>query len=72
MRTVQIDDELAAFYDGPKPLEEALREAVVMHLFGARRIDMGKGCELLGVDEEAFRRCATEHNVPIDPTADRA
>jgi predicted HTH domain antitoxin len=71
MRTVTLDDELAALLEGEKPLDEATREALVLDLFRRGRISTGKACELLSLDRTAFIRRAKEHNVPVYLTTDR-
>jgi predicted HTH domain antitoxin len=65
MRTVTLDDELAALLEAEKPLDEATREVVVMGLFRRGKISTGKACELLKLDQTAFIRRANEHNVPV-------
>lgn len=71
MRTVVLDDELAALLEGEKPLDEATREALVIDLFRRGRISTGKACELLGLDRTAFIRRANEHNVPVYLTTEK-
>src|SRR6266568_3269333 len=65
MRTVSLDEDLAALIEGEKPLDEAAREALVIDLFRRRKISTGKACELLRLDRMDFIRRANEHNVPV-------
>jgi predicted HTH domain antitoxin len=65
MRTVTLDEELAALIEGEKPLDEATREALVMSLFQRGKISSGKAGELLGLDRMAFMRRAGELGVPV-------
>lgn len=65
VRTLILDEDLAALLEGDKPLDEAAREALVMDLFRRQRISTGKACELLGLDRMDFIRRANEHNVPV-------
>jgi predicted HTH domain antitoxin len=71
MRTVTLDEELAALIEGERSLDEAAREALVMDLFHRGKISTGKACELLGLDRSAFVRRANEHNVPVYLTTDK-
>jgi predicted HTH domain antitoxin len=65
MRTVTLDEDLAALIEGEKSLDEAAREALVMDLFRRRKVSTGKACELLGLDRLDFIRRANEHDVPV-------
>jgi predicted HTH domain antitoxin len=65
MRTVVLDDELAALLEGEKPLDQAAREALVMDLFRREKISTGKACSLLGLERMAFVRRAAELGVPV-------
>jgi predicted HTH domain antitoxin len=65
MRTLTLDEDLAALIEGEKSLDEAAREALVMDLFRRRKVSTGKACELLGVDRLDFLRRANEHDVPV-------
>lgn len=71
MRTVTLDDELAALLEGDQPLVEATREALVMGLFRRGKISTGKACELLSLDRTAFLQRAKDHNVPVHLTTER-
>jgi predicted HTH domain antitoxin len=71
MRTVTLDDELAALLEGEQPLNEATRESLVMGLFRRGKISTGKACELLSLDRTAFLLRAKEHNVPVHLTSER-
>ncbi len=64
MRTVTLNDELAALLERDKSLDEAARETIVMDLFRRREISTGKACELLGLDRVAFARRAAELGIP--------
>jgi predicted HTH domain antitoxin len=65
MRTVVLDDELAALLEEEKPLDQAARESLVMDLFRRRRVSTGKACELLGLERMEFVRRANELDVPV-------
>lgn len=71
MRTVELEDELAALLEQEKPLDQAARETIVMGLFRRGRVSVGKGCELLGLERMAFIRRANEHNVPVYLTTEK-
>jgi len=71
MRTVSLDEDLAALIEGEKPLDEAAREALVIDLFRRRKISTGKACELLRLDRMDFIRRANEHNVPVYLTTEK-
>lgn len=64
MRTVELDDELAALLEREKPLDQAARETIVMDLFRRRKISTEKACELLSLDRLAFARRAAELQIP--------
>lgn len=70
MRTVELDDELAALLEQDKPLDQAAREALVIELFRRGKVSTGKACELLGLDRMAFVRRADELGVPVYLTTD--
>jgi predicted HTH domain antitoxin len=65
MRTVVVDDELAALVEQEQTLDQATREALVMGLFQRGRISSGKACELLGLERMAFVHRASELGVPV-------
>jgi predicted HTH domain antitoxin len=65
MRTVVVDDELAALVEQEQALDQAAREALVMGLFQRGKISTGKACELLGLERMAFVRRANELGVPV-------
>jgi predicted HTH domain antitoxin len=65
MRTVVVDDELAALVEQEQALDQATREALVMGLFQRGKISSGKACELLGLERMAFIRRANELGVPV-------
>jgi predicted HTH domain antitoxin len=71
MRTVALDDELAALLEADKPLDEATREALVMDLFRRRKVSTGKACELLRLEREGFLHRAAELGVPVYLTTER-
>lgn len=71
MRTVTLDEDLAALIEGEKSLDEATREALVMDLFRRRKVSTGKACELLGLERLDFIRRANEHNVPVYLTTEK-
>jgi len=64
MRTVELDDELAALLETEQPLGQAARESLVMDLFRRGRISTGKACELLSLDRLAFAKRAAELDIP--------
>jgi predicted HTH domain antitoxin len=64
MRTVELEDELAALLEQEKPLDQAAREAIVVGLFRRDRLSIGKACELLSLDRVAFARRAAELDIP--------
>ena len=64
MRTVELEDELAALLEQDKPLDEAARETIVMDLFRRGKVSIGKACGLLGLDRVAFARRAAELDIP--------
>jgi len=63
MRTVLLDDELAALLEGEKPLDQAARETLVMDLFRRGKVSIGKACALLGLDRVSFARRAAELDI---------
>ncbi len=65
MRTVVLDDELAALLERERPLDQAARESIVMDLFRREKISTGKACELLGLERMSFVRRAAELGVPV-------
>jgi predicted HTH domain antitoxin len=71
MRTIALDDELAALLEKEKPLDQAAREALVMDLFRRRKISTGKACELLSLERMDFIRRADELGVPVYLTTER-
>jgi len=71
MRTVALDDDLAALIEGEKPLDEAAREALVMDLFRRRKVSTGKACELLGLERLDFVRRAAELGIPVYLTTEK-
>jgi predicted HTH domain antitoxin len=64
MRTVMLDDEMAALLEKEQPLDQAAREALVMDLFRRGRISTGKAMELLSLDRVSFARRAAELGIP--------
>lgn len=71
MRTVALDDELAALLEREKPLDQATREALVMDLFRRGKVSTGKACELLGLERMDFVRRANELGVPVHLTTEQ-
>jgi len=56
MRTVELDEELAALLEQiQQPLEKATREAVVLELYRRGIASSGKAAELLGMERFDFR-----------------
>ena len=64
MRTVVLDDEIAALLEQEKPLDQAAREALVMELFRRGKLSTGKASKLLSLDRAAFARRASELGIP--------
>lgn len=64
MRTVVLDDELAALLEQEKPLDQAAREALVLELFRRGKLSTGKACALLGLSRVDFARRAAELGIP--------
>jgi len=64
MRTVQLEDEVAALLEREKPLDQAARETIVMDLFRRGKVSTGKACKLLFLDRVAFARRAAELDIP--------
>lgn len=59
MRTVELDDELAALLEQTQqPLEKATREALVLELYRRGIVSSGKAAELLGMQRFDFVRYA--------------
>jgi predicted HTH domain antitoxin len=64
MRTVELDDDVAALLEAEQPLERAARETIVMDLFRRGKLSTGRACELLRLDRAAFARRASELGIP--------
>jgi predicted HTH domain antitoxin len=65
MRTVELDDELAALLQQThEALEKAAREAIVLDLYRRGIVSSGKAAELLGMERFDFVRKASELGVP--------
>lgn len=64
MRTLELEDELAALLEQEKPLDQAARETIVMDLFRRGKVSAGKACDLLALDRVAFARRAAELDIP--------
>ena len=65
MRTVTLDDELAALLERTQqPLEKATREAVVLDLYRRGILSSGKAAELLGMPRFDFVRYASDMGIP--------
>jgi predicted HTH domain antitoxin len=65
MRTVVLDDELAALLEKEQPLDQAARETIVMDLYRRGKVSAGKACELLSLERMDFVRRAAELGVPV-------
>lgn len=66
MRTVILDDELAALLERmEQPLEKATREAAVLELYRRGMVSSGKVAELLGMRRFDFVRLAGELGIPF-------
>jgi predicted HTH domain antitoxin len=68
MRTVELEDDVAALLESEQPLERAAREAIVMDLFRRGKLSTGRACELLKLERMAFVRRAAELGVPVHLT----
>ena len=64
MRTVELDDELAALLEQEKPLDQAAREALVIELFRRGKISTGRACALLSLSRVDFARRVSELGIP--------
>jgi predicted HTH domain antitoxin len=65
MRTVTLDDELAALLEQTQqPLERATREAVVLDLYRRRILSSGKAAELLGMPRFDFVWYGSDLGIP--------
>jgi predicted HTH domain antitoxin len=64
MRTVEIDEDVAALLESEQPLERAARETIVMDLFRRGKVSTGRACELLGLERAAFARRAADLGIP--------
>jgi len=66
MRTVELDDELAALLEGiQQPLEKATREALVLELYRRGAVSSGKAAVLLGMTRFDFVRYADSLGIPF-------
>ncbi len=66
MRTVELDDELAALLEQiQQPLAQAAREAVVLELYRRGIVSSGKAGELLGMQRFDFVRYADKLGIPF-------
>ena len=64
MRTVELEDDVAALLESEQPLERAARETIVMDLFRRGKVSTGRACELLGLDRTAFAKRAADLGIP--------
>ena len=64
MRTVALDDELAALLEQEKPLDLAAREALVIELFRRGKISTGRASTLLSLSRVDFARRVSELGIP--------
>jgi predicted HTH domain antitoxin len=66
MRTVELDDELAALLEQiQQPLEKATREAAVLELYRRGIVSSGKAADLLGMQRFDFVRYADKLGIPF-------
>lgn len=65
MRTVELEDELAALVEQEQSLESATREALVMDLFRRDKISSGKAAQLLKLSRVDFLHRASELKIPV-------
>jgi predicted HTH domain antitoxin len=65
MRTVVLDDELAALLEGEQDLEHATRETLVMELFRRGKVSSGKAAELLRIPRVDFLHRASDLKIPV-------
>ena len=64
MRTVELEDDVAALLESEQPLERAARETIVMDLFRRGKVSTGRACELLGLERTTFARRAAHLGIP--------
>jgi predicted HTH domain antitoxin len=65
MRTVVLDDELAALLEGEQDLEHATRETLLMELFRRGKVSSGKAAELLKIPRVDFLHRASDLKIPV-------
>lgn len=66
MRTVALDDELAALLERmEQPLEKATREVAVLELYRRGLVSSGKAAELLGMQRFDSVRFAGDLGIPF-------
>jgi predicted HTH domain antitoxin len=65
MRTVVLDDELAALIEAEQDLQNATRETLVMDLFRRGKISSGKAAELLKLSRVDFLHRASDLKIPV-------
>lgn len=67
MRTahVKFDDDLYSLLGTEIPLDQFIRESVVLRLFMQRRISSGRAAELLNMRKEEFLRYSSTNGVPV-------
>jgi predicted HTH domain antitoxin len=65
MRTVELEDDLAAIVEQEQDLEHATREALVMDLFRRDKISSGKAAQLLKLTRVDFLHRASELEIPV-------
>lgn len=65
MRTVVLDDELAALLEGEQDLEYAARETLLMELFRRGKVSSGKAAELLKIPRVDFLHRASDLKIPV-------
>jgi predicted HTH domain antitoxin len=65
MRTVVLDDELAALIEAEQDLQNAARETLVMDLFRRDKISSGKAAELLKLSRVDFLHRASDLKIPV-------
>ena len=64
MRTVELEDDVAALLESEQPLARAARETIVMDLFRRGKVSTGRACELLGLERTAFAQRAADLGIP--------
>ena len=61
-----IEDELASVLgNDERPIQQAVRELIVLESYRRRAISSGRAAELLGMPRQEFIQHASQHGVPF-------